>query len=201
MENKSKTFIFVGKSGSGKGTQVELLKKYMKSTYPNLGEYGLAMGDILRSFIKSEGYAQEKIRNIINSGNLAPDVISSSLWILSLLSSLKENDNLYIDGIPRSPYQSDIVASVLEFYNRSNAIIINIEVSDSEVEKRMITRNRPDDNKESIASRLKFYEDTVVSAINHLKEKSGFHYLEINGERSIEEIHNDIISRLKTLNV
>lgn len=192
--NTPQTFIFVGRSGSGKGTQIELLKKHMAQVSPSLGEYHFVMGDSLRAFMKDEGYAQETIRSIVNKGELVPDLISSSMFVVELLHNLKQNDNLYIDGIPRSASQAEVIISILKFYNRSNVHIVNIEVTPEEVEKRMMLRGRADDTKESIASRLKFYEDTVVPAITYLKEKSGFSYLELEGNRSVEDIQKDLIS-------
>ncbi len=192
-----KTFIFAGRSGSGKGTQIQLLKKYMTEQNPETGSYLFVMGETLRTFMKDEGYAQETIRSIINGGNLVPSVISGSLFVANLLHNLKEKDTLFIDGIPRSATQSDIMISILDFYKRKDTFIINIEVTPEEVEKRMLLRGRPDDTHEGITARLAFYESTVIPAITHLKDASGFTYIEINGNRSIEEIHLDLVSKLK----
>ena len=43
--NKPQTFIFVGRSGSGKGTQIELLQKYIKEQMPEIGSYLFVMGE------------------------------------------------------------------------------------------------------------------------------------------------------------
>ena len=196
--DKPHTFIFVGRSGAGKGTQAQLLKEYLKD-HSQAGEYSFVMGDVLRSFMKDTGYAQEVIRKTLNEGKLVPDAISGSMFVSTLLDNLKQEDDLYIDGIPRSVVQADIIISMLEFYNRTNTFIVNIEISPAEAEKRMLLRNRPDDTKESIASRFAFYEEHVVAAIAHLKEKSGAKYIDINGERSVEEIHADLIAQLEPM--
>ena len=197
--HKIQTFIFTGRSGSGKGTQIDLLKKYISDLDPESGTYSFVMGDAFRNFMKEDGYAQNAIKGYVNSGHLVPDAITNGLFVSQLLNNLKDNQHLYIDGIPRSPSQSQIVIDVIKFYNRSNPIIINIEVEKEEVKKRMLLRARIDDTEVAISERLKFYEDNIVPAISILKEKSGFTYLEINGERSVEEIHLDLISQLKNL--
>jgi adenylate kinase family enzyme len=196
---KPQTFIFVGRSGSGKGTQIDLLKEYITKLNPKIETYSFVMGDTFRSFMKEEGYAQNVIRDLINNGHLAPDFIANSLFISDLLHSLKSDEHLYIDGIPRSSAQVDAVIETIKFFNRINPIIIDVEVSKEEVEKRMLLRARHDDTKEAILERLKFYEDNIVPAVKLLREKSGFTYLEINGERTREEIHEDIISQLKDI--
>ena len=194
--NKPYTFIFVGRSGAGKGTQIQLLQKYIKDLSPLVGTYYFNMGDLLRSFMKDDGYAQEVVRSTLNSGKLLPDTISGSLFVSTLLHNLKKDDNLYIDGIPRSVIQAETIITMLKFYDRKDTYIVNIEISPEEAERRMLLRNRPDDTRESITSRFAFYERNVVPAIIHLKENSGATYIDVNGERSIEEIHADIIAQL-----
>lgn len=197
--NKPQTFIFSGISGSGKGTQIALLKKYIQNRFPDNGEYSFVMGDTLRSFMKDDGYAQKVVRSIVNDGKLLPDFITNSLFVSSVLHNLHHDDTLYIDGIPRSTIQSDTIISTLLFYGRKDVFIINIEVSPEEVAKRMKLRNRPDDTEEAIAQRISYYKENVIPAILHLKEKSGFTYIELDGERAIEEIHVDLVNKLKNL--
>ena len=45
------TFIFVGQSGSGKGTQVDLLKEKLQKRHPNDEIYHLETGENFRKFI------------------------------------------------------------------------------------------------------------------------------------------------------
>ena len=53
MHNKSQTFIFIGRSGSGKGTQIKLLEEYLSDK--NFKIKSVVMGDIFRSFFKESG--------------------------------------------------------------------------------------------------------------------------------------------------
>jgi adenylate kinase len=196
---KPQTFIFLGKSGSGKGTQIELLKEFIIKENQSLNIYSFVMGDIFRDFMKGQGCAQNKIGNIIGQGLLVPDIIANSLFVSNLLNNLKDEDYLFIDGIPRSEEQAQNVVEILKFYDRNNTIVINIEVSDEEVKKRMLLRARADDKEEAIISRLKYYNENVLPASQFLKEKSGFKYIDIDGERLIEEISLDIINKLKNI--
>lgn len=196
---KTQTFIFLGKSGSGKGTQIELLKNFINQENQSINIYSVVMGDIFREFMKGQGCAQNKIGELVNQGNLVPDIIANSLFVSNLLHNLKDDDYLFIDGIPRSEEQAQDVISILKFYDRNNTIVINIEVSDEEVKKRMLLRARADDKEEAIVGRLKYYNEHVLPAAQYLKEKSGFNYININGERSIEEISIDLINQLKSI--
>lgn len=195
--DKPQTFIFIGRSGSGKGTQIELLKKYISGLNSDIDTHSFVMGDAFRSFMKEEGYAQNVIRGLVNNGILVPDSIASSLFVSQLLHNLKSNEHLYIDGIPRTPIQAETVIEIIKFYDRYNPVIINIEVSKEEVEKRMLLRARPDDTKEAIFERLKFYDENIIPAINVLKEKSGFTFVNINGEDTPDNIQAEIIKKIK----
>lgn len=195
--NKAQTFIFIGRSGCGKGTQISLLSKYISNLDPKTGSYFFVIGDVLRSFVKGEGYAQNSIKNTINSGGLIPDLITNSLFVSHLLNNFKVEEHLYIDGIPRSSTQAHALIEIIKFYNRQDTtVVINIEVNKENVEKRMFLRGRPDDTKEAIQKRLKYYEENVVPAINVLEKESGFNYIEIDGNNTIEEIHKEIIAKL-----
>ncbi|MDD3662343.1 MAG: nucleoside monophosphate kinase [Candidatus Pacebacteria bacterium] len=196
--DKPQTYIFIGISGSGKGTQINLLKNHIAKINPEIDSYSFVMGDTLRSFMKDDGYAQNMIKEITNQGLLVPDLITNSLFVSELLSSLKPTENLFIDGIPRSINQAQAIIEFMNFYNRSEVVIINIEVGQDEAKKRMLLRKRPDDNEDSINERFNFYKNNVLPAIEYLKEKSDFKYILIDGEKTIEEIHLDI---LKSLNL
>lgn len=194
--DKPQTYIFIGISGSGKGTQINLLKKHIAKINEGIGSYSFVMGDTLRSFMKDDGYAQNVIKEITNQGLLVPDLITNSLFVSELLSKLNPNEHLFIDGIPRSVDQAKAIIEFMNFYNRSDVVIINIEVGQDEAKKRMLLRKRPDDTEDSISERFNFYTNNVLPAIEYLKEKSDFKYVLIDGEKTIEEIHLDILKSL-----
>lgn len=193
---KPYTFIFVGRSGAGKGTQIELLKKAILNKDPKVESYSLDMGNIFRNFMKNEGFAQDQVRQIINSGNLIPDFLTCTLFTKDLLENINSDKNAYIDGFPRSIAQADATIQAIKFFDRKNTMIIDIFITSEEAKKRMILRARPDDNEEAINSRFSFYENSVMPAVEYLKSNSGFNYFKVNGEGTIEDIHSNILKAL-----
>lgn len=185
------TFIFVGRSGSGKGTQLELLKKSVGGE-----NFSLVMGELFRAFSQKNGYAQDCVRQILNAGELAPDVLTISLFVTKLLNEFNPSQHLFVDGVVRTNLQAEALITMLAFYKRENPIIIDIDVPAEEVTRRMIGRGRADDSEAAIRGRLEFYDATVAPAIEHLKSESGYRYLKIDGTLSPEAIHKDLATQL-----
>lgn len=195
------TFIFAGRSGCGKGTQAKLLKEYLKSQDSNLALFEYSTGDGFRKFIEGDSYSSNLARDIQNKGELQPLFLTISMWASAFRDGLKPEDNIFIDGYPRVEAEAVAVVSALKFYERKTPLIIDFKVSRESSKERMEKRGRSDDTPENIEKRLNWYDRDVVPAIEYLKKQDGYIYWEVDGERPIEPIHEDIISRIKELNV
>lgn len=195
------TFIFAGRSGCGKGTQAKLLKEYLKSLDSNLALFEYSTGDGFRKFIEGDSYSSNLARDIQNKGELQPLFLTISMWASAFRDGLKPEDNIFIDGYPRVEAEAVAVVSALKFYERRTPIIIDFKVSRESSKERMEKRGRSDDTPENIEKRLNWYDRDVVPAIEYLKKQDGYIYWEVDGERPIEPIHEDIISRIKEFNV
>ena len=192
------TFILVGRSGAGKGTQFELLQKALKEKNPATPAYSFVMGDAFRAFLKSDSYASIRCKEIINAGKLMPDFVTISFFTNALMQNTTADATLFIDGIPRSIGQAHAVIDALSYFNRSNVIVIDVSVTAEEVTRRMMARGRADDGEAAIRERMAFYDRDVVPAVEVLKS-AGYQYWQVDGNRSIDAIHQDIMSRLSQL--
>lgn len=191
------TIIFIGRSGSGKGTQIELLKEHLTTTRPEGSIFHFESGQHFREFIKAEGYTSELMRNIIAEGKLAPDFITGWLLVDALVKGFKKGQTLILDGFPRTQTQALTLDSAMEYYNRENIKVVHIDVSEDEVRRRMKSRGRADDTSHDvIESRIAWYNQNVIPTINYLRTKPQYEVIDINGEQSIEEIQKELIQRL-----
>lgn len=194
--NKPKIFILVGRSGSGKGTQLELLKKYIVSNYNTVAKV-VVMGDIFRSFFKEPGYVQDIARDVsMKQGKFQPDFLTDALFVRNTIDIIDANSSLFFDGYPRNIKQLEIIKELLLYIKREEIFVININVSRENVKARMISRGRGDDNEVAIESRLNEYDKFIIPMLKELKKDTFFKYFEINGEGNIEDIHNDIINKI-----
>ena len=53
-----------------------------------------------------------------------------------------------------------------------------------------------DDTTEGIKNRLDWYETDVAPVINYYRQNKNCQFIEIDGERSIEEVHSAILQSL-----
>lgn len=192
----SETFIFYGIVGSGKGTQVKLLQDFLKTKDGKEIIYAYP-GNEYRKIVESGTQTADLVKRTLGNGDLQPDFLTNSIFVNMLISNLSPDKHLIADGYPRTLVQAECFEDIMKFYGRENIKIIYLEVSKEEVTKRMKLRGRHDDTDDGIERRFNEYENKVIPSMNYLKEKSGYQFLNINGEQSVEDVHKDIIKALK----
>ncbi len=192
---QAQTFVFFGIVGSGKGTQVRLLQEYLKGKDGQDQVYAYP-GNVFRTLIESGTYVGGLIKDSITRGELQPNFLTNSIFTEILIKELDKNKHLIADGYPRTIVQAENFEQMVKFFERKDVKIIYIELSKDEAMKRNLLRGRHDDTEEGLARRFKEYEENVVPAMNYLKDKPGFSVYAINGEQSIEAVHQDIIKAL-----
>lgn len=194
----NETIIFVGRSGSGKGTQVGLLKDYITRTHPEYELFHFGSGDYFRNFIQQSGYTSEIMRGILDSGKLAPDFITEWLLVDALVHNVKsENQIMVLDGFPRTIAQAHTLDSALDYYGRDSVHIIHIDVSEDEVRKRMSSRDRHDDKDSALENRMEWYRNNVLPMLDYFRNNSMQYFVhDINGEQTPEQVHQEILKTI-----
>ncbi len=220
--SKPLNIILLGRSGSGKGTQLDLLKK-------KLPLIEIDTGALLRQFIKQKNPLAQSTARIINSGLRAPTWLVVSLWLKKILN-LKENAKkfgLIFEGSPRSLDEAIILEEALNLMERNNFKAIYINVPKEEVIKRLSVRRicqncsreyslelnpklvktlkcpvcggklvkRKDDNLKAIKNRMKYFDKEVMPVIRYFKKKKKL--IEVEGVGSVNEVFIRIVQKLK----
>src|SRR5690242_5173503 len=121
---KNRTFIFVGKSGSGKGTQAELLKKYFAEKMPHDKLLAVEMGAGFRDFFKHDRYTAALAKKITDRGGLQPVFLTVSIWGKFLIEEMTEGANIMIDGAPRRKLDAEAMDGAFEFYGREGIDVL-----------------------------------------------------------------------------
>lgn len=193
--NKPQTFIFYGIAGSGKGTQVKLLKDLLKAKDGMDTVYG-APGVEFRKLVESGNLTGTTLKDTMEAGFLLPDFLPNTVFADILISELTADKHLIADGFPRTVVQSENFEAMMKFYNRENIKVVYIELSKEEAIKRMKLRARQDDTDEGIAKRFDEYVNNIIPSMNYFENKKGYTLYKINGAQSIEDVHKEIISKL-----
>ncbi len=190
---KPLNFIFIGRSGCGKGTQVELLKK----EFANL--ISISTGDLMRDLAKADSQVGKKIKAVLAVGGLPFDDIATTLWMYEIAYTLKKDQGLICDGFPRRLNEAQNLNNFFEWLERkSHTLVLLLDISRKEATRRLKLRARKDDHDLEIKNRLDYFEERVVPAIDYYK-KQGMLYT-INAELSIEQVFKQILKAIDDFN-
>lgn len=194
------TFIFIGASGSGKGTQVSLLKDELVKKDPTTPIFYLQTGQYFREFIKGDSLAARITRTAIDNGERAPDFLAMYIWSKVFVENLHGSEHLIIDGSPRSISEAKNLDIALKFFRREHPAVIYLKVSRQWSFDHLMARaekeNRKDDTAESINKRLDWFDADVLPAIEKFRRDRDYDFVEIDGEQSIEAVHRDIMANV-----
>lgn len=185
--------IFYGPEGSGKTTQGKLLSE-------KLGVPHLVSGDLVRwGAAQDKGMIGDVCRESLAKGYYVADTEMFVLW----KNRLKQPDTdkgWVIDGFPRNLTQAEFLADKLDKYGKKVDLVFYLKVSEEESMKRLLKRGRknPDgstnDTEELIRERLRRYKAEEADVLSYYSQMDLL--VEVNGERSIEEIFSDIYSQV-----
>ena len=187
------TFIFIGRSGSGKGTQAELLIK----RFVERGEsvFYAQTGEQFRQFLSNESYSTQLAKTVSSAGNRQPDFLAIYMWADLLVNKFQGEGHLFFDGSPRSLVEAQALDTAMTFYQRALVHVIALHVSHVCATDRLTKRARHDDDAHGIGKRLAWYDKDVVPALDYYRTNSRYRLVEIDGDRPIEVVHADILTQ------
>lgn len=176
--------IFTGVAGSGKSSQGRRIADEM-------GLPWLSTGEFLRMLISG----QQRIDMV--SGKLIPDQEIISL-VRKIFNIVNTNEEFVLDGFPRTTAQADWLLNQAKHGQLHVTAVIHLVASQEAVAKRLLARGRQDDTKEAISERFREYNDEMLPILQHFKE-ADVPVIDVNAERSVEEVHKDIVAALKDM--
>lgn len=190
------TFILIGRSGCGKGTQATLLRKRLdridRQRQPILY---VETGQYFREFIREGTFSSILSKATNEMGERQPNFLACWMWSKVLIEELTEGMHLVFDGAPRARAEAEILTTALRFYKRESPVVVHINVSREWSEEKLLKRGRSDDlSIEKIDKRLDWFDKDVIPAINYFKSDPYYKFIEVDGEQSIEKVHSDIIA-------
>ena len=217
---KNINIIIMGPQGSGKGTQARFLaEKFDLQIFET--------GNVLREIANQDNEIGRKINDIINvRGQFVPwDIMKKEVFDWGF-DRLDKEKGIIFDGTPRIMKEIEYWNEKLPSLGKKIDYIFYIDISKEESVKRISSRKlckknahplivgkdlsedeakcpicgsevyrRQDDTPEKVLNRLQWNEENMKPVIEYYDQKKMI--TRIHGEKSIEEINEEILSYIK----
>lgn len=204
--------ILLGPPGAGKGTQAKKISE-------NYSLPHISTGDMLRENISNNTPLGLKAKSYMSRGELVPDELLITI-MKERLARADCSGGFLLDGFPRTIPQADALQMILTESSRKLDVVLNIDVDDEELIKRLSERRmcacgtsfhmvfnppekegicdacngklyqREDDKADAIRNRLVVYKNQTQPLINYYIEKGLLR--RIDGSKDISSIFEDI---------
>ncbi|MCZ7529356.1 MAG: adenylate kinase [Acidimicrobiia bacterium] len=140
--------VFLGKQGSGKGTQAEILAA-------DYGVTHLSTGEIFRTSADEGSSLGLEAKAYMDRGELVPDETVVKIVEEHFARHDTTAKGFILDGFPRTHNQAVELRRILG--DNTLDAVIDIDVPDAVVLERMIERGREDDTAAAMKRRLELY--------------------------------------------
>ncbi|CAM3536961.1 adenylate kinase [Deinococcus frigens] len=193
---KNKVVIFLGPPGAGKGTQAERLAAEQHLVK-------ISTGDILRDHQDRGTELGQRIKPIMDAGQLVPDDILIAL-IRDRLADM-EGVRVIFDGFPRTSAQAEELDVLLEELGAPVNHVPLLEVPDELLIERIVARGkkaaedggtgRSDDTEEVARKRQEVYRKQTQPLIDYYGARGQLKH--IDGVGSMDEVYGRIQDGMK----
>lgn len=210
--------VLLGPPGAGKGTQARRLCEELSYAH-------VSTGDILREAVRRGTAVGREAKRYMDAGQLVPD--SVVIKIIAQRLRRKDCANGFVlDGFPRTLAQCEALEEILDKLGMPIDRAIHLTVPRQSLFRRLSGRRlcrtcqapyhtethppkkagvcdacggeviqRDDDRPEPVRKRLDDYE-RVVASVGPFYSKRGL-YVEVNGDRTIQRVYEDLLALVK----
>lgn len=193
MNSEKLNLILFGPPAAGKGTQA-------KQLVADHGLVQLSTGDMLRAAVKSGSDLGERVKMIMERGDLVSDEIVIAL-IEDQIERNPDAAGFIFDGFPRTVPQAEALDATLTSRGMAIDSVIRLKVDDAALMERIRVRfaeqGRKDDNPESFAIRLGNYNKQTAPLLPYYVAQGKL--VEVDGMQSIESVSTQVRTVLETI--
>lgn len=178
--------VFLGPPGSGKGTQAQRLKDYLEVAH-------LSTGEMLRQAQEAGTKLGQEAARFMNSGQLVPDDVVVGI-IFDRLAAKDCQHGCLLDGFPRTVPQAEALDRMLAERRIPLKAVIALDVPESLLEERLLSRGRADDDPETIRERFRQYHQLTQPLLEYYQAKGVLR--RVNAVGNPDEVFDRIIREI-----
>lgn len=181
--------VILGGPGAGKGTQAKQLCNHLNIPW-------ISTGNILRQEIASQTELGLQGQPYLERGELVPD----TAMIEFIRARLLEPDaagGWLLDGYPRTAFQAEELDFLLDDLGQLLDLAIWLDLPESVMMSRSITRSRPDDQPEIVQRRIDLFKERTIPILEYYEHR--YRLLTINGDQLPEQVQQDILKKLNQM--
>jgi adenylate kinase len=187
----NKIISLYGLPACGKTTQAELINK-------KFGLYQFGMGNKIRAEINSGSELGKKIQVMHDSGVLIPDDLM--IQIIKNCGEQAKKTGMTFDGFPRMISQSEMLDKILQEADLKLEKFFYLKISCESAAKRLqaraaVTGRVDDQDLEAINNRFGVFTEQSTALFDYYRKQNKL--VEIDGEKSIEEVFTEICTHLE----
>lgn len=185
--------VLLGKPGSGKGTQGEILAKNNNLVY-------ISTGKLMRQELAAGTELGLAAKPYLEKGEIAPDEIAIKLIERQIELNASASGFIF-KGFPRTIVQAYILDGLLRRINSKVSLMLNIRLTTLDAIKRLNDRSKTDKKRaydtstDLIVNRLEEYEKKTKPVIEYYQKQSVF--FEIDGSGSENEVNDRLQDAIK----
>jgi adenylate kinase len=155
--------VLLGPPGAGKGTQAQKLSE-------KLGIPQISTGELFRDNIKSGTKLGLEAKRYLDAGDLVPSDLTNAL-VEDRISQPDAADGFILDGYPRSVDQAEALRKMLDSRGTKIDAVVEFQVCEDELLKRLKDRGRADDTEEVIHNRMNVYRDETQPLLDYYRNE------------------------------
>jgi len=189
-KNRTQTnIVLLGKPGSGKGTQGNLLANEFGLVY-------ISTGKMMRQEIKDGTEIGKLAKPYMDKGEIVPDEIPIQL-IERKINENPHANGFVFKGFPRTLIQAYIMDGLLQRVNMSISALVEMKIPTLEAIKRLSARantakSRPyDSSTDLIVNRLEQYKEKTNPVLEYYKNQGKYYFIKAEGTET------EVLLRLK----
>ena len=179
--------VILGPPGAGKGTQGKLIAA--EAGIPHINT-----GDMFRAECAAGTELGEKVKSILDDGDLVPDELTIEV-VRARLAQDDTTDGFILDGFPRTLAQAEALDHVLaELDGGELSAVLDFEIPDEIAVQRLLGRaaveGRSDDVPDLVRHRLDVYHEKTEPLVEYYRTRGLL--VPIHADRTVEEVFSEV---------